>query len=310
MEVLSGGRPMTGNIVTREENRRTGPTGTQGARESDMRTSDLRQDVRDGAVPDRPRARAVLLPNLLRPGQANPTGPGRAGMHSLQDMEACRGVRGEPAATGEASSALRPVPPEVRAGPEGARPGEGDQKPASDHPRGVRDDVRGLRADPHRAERCVLDLWNRPAGGWTPATCGGPLSCDGSCAWAAMQQLQRGPGVLSGQPVATGFGDQLSGPPIGVLEPGPVWHASVAPQRAFYGKTMCERRAVAALDGLGDPSLGEWREWSGRAFHLRRRLSAVEQQRVGPVVDIRRTPEASRRADTLGRLLAFAPPQV
>jgi hypothetical protein len=92
---------------------------------------------------------------------------------------------------------------------------------------------------------------------------------------------------------------------------GPVWHVSVAPLRAFYGATLCERRAREELDGLGAPELGEWAEWTGRALHLRRRLSPAEQSRVGPVLDIRRTPEAVRRAAVLpGRLLALAPPEV
>lgn len=73
---------------------------------------------------------------------------------------------------------------------------------------------------------------------------------------------------------------------------------------------MCEQRAAAALDGLGDPALGEWHEWSGRAYHIRRRLTSVEQERVGPVVDIRRTSEAKRRATALGNLLAYVPSEV
>lgn len=92
---------------------------------------------------------------------------------------------------------------------------------------------------------------------------------------------------------------------------GPVWHVSVAPLRAFYGATLCEKRALQALDGLGAPELGEWREWTGRAFHIRRRLTADEQLPVGPVVDIRRTPEARDRAAALPRkLLAHIPPDV
>jgi len=57
-------------------------------------------------------------------------------------------------------------------------------------------------------------------------------------------------------------------------------------------------------------SLGEWREWTGRAFHLRRRLNLREQRHVGPVVDIRRTPEALQRAQRLGPLLANVPVEV
>jgi hypothetical protein len=86
-----------------------------------------------------------------------------------------------------------------------------------------------------------------------------------------------------------------------------VWHVSVAPRRAFYGRTLCERRAAAELDGLGDARLGEWREWTGKAFHLRRRLTAAEQQPIGPAVDVRGTPEAMRRATALGPLLRLAP---
>ena len=80
--------------------------------------------------------------------------------------------------------------------------------------------------------------------------------------------------------------------------------------RQFYGRTMCQRRAIAALDGLGDAALGEWHEWSGNAYHVRRRLSAAEQRRVGPAVDIRGTPEAPRRAFSLGRLLSVVPPEM
>lgn len=90
---------------------------------------------------------------------------------------------------------------------------------------------------------------------------------------------------------------------------GPVWHVSVAspglPLRARL-EAECERQ----LTGVGDATLGEWREWTGRAFHLRRRLSVREQRAVGPVVDIRGTPEARQRAERLGSLLAYAPAEV
>jgi hypothetical protein len=65
------------------------------------------------------------------------------------------------------------------------------------------------------------------------------------------------------------------------------------------------------LGGVGDASLGEWREWTGKAFHIRRRLSAAEERRSGlTVVDVRGTPEAARRAESLGDLLRLVPPQV
>lgn len=53
--------------------------------------------------------------------------------------------------------------------------------------------------------------------------------------------------------------------------------------------------AFEALEGVGDATLGEWEEWTGHAFHVRRRLSADEAERVGPVLDVRGTEEARRR---------------
>lgn len=90
---------------------------------------------------------------------------------------------------------------------------------------------------------------------------------------------------------------------------GPVWHASVA-TRGIAIPARLEAEAVRQLSGVGDPALGEWREWTGHAFHIRRRLSVREMPRVGPVVDVRRTPEALRRAGRLGDLLRFAPAEV
>lgn len=74
---------------------------------------------------------------------------------------------------------------------------------------------------------------------------------------------------------------------------------------------MCERRARDALARLGDPEAGEWGEWSGSAFHLRRRLSFAEAVPVGPALDIRGTPEARRRVDMLpGAVLPYVPSHV
>jgi hypothetical protein len=90
---------------------------------------------------------------------------------------------------------------------------------------------------------------------------------------------------------------------------GPVWHVSVA-ARGLAIPAELEAECNRQLQGVGDARLGEWTEWSGRAFHLRRRLSEREQRLVGPVVDVRRTPEAVRRAERLGDLLAYALPEV
>ena len=88
---------------------------------------------------------------------------------------------------------------------------------------------------------------------------------------------------------------------------GPVWHASVA---GSILKAVLEREAERQLLGVGDASAGEWREWTGKAFHIRRRLSDREQRSVGPVEDIRGSDEARMRASRLGGLLALAPPEV
>lgn len=69
------------------------------------------------------------------------------------------------------------------------------------------------------------------------------------------------------------------------------------------GPTTLAVVAEKVLDGVGDATLGEWREWTGRAYHLRRRLSATEQAVVGEVVDVRGTPEAERRLRPVRHLL-------
>ena len=68
-------------------------------------------------------------------------------------------------------------------------------------------------------------------------------------------------------------------------------------------KDTLRRIALGALRGVGDVSRGEWEEWTGRAYHVRRRLSAHEQQSVGNVVDIRGTPEAALRLAAVRHLL-------
>ena len=94
------------------------------------------------------------------------------------------------------------------------------------------------------------------------------------------------------------------------MRAGPVWHASAATRGGIPIPEILEREALRQLAGVGDPMLGEWREWTGRAFHIRRRLTEAEQQRTGPVADIRRTPEALRRAVAIGARLSFAEPEV
>lgn len=84
-----------------------------------------------------------------------------------------------------------------------------------------------------------------------------------------------------------------------------MWHASVASMPDVrFGKRTLAHEARRALEGVGDTSLGEWEEWTGYAFHLRRRLSRSEEAVVGPVIDIRGTDEAGKR---LGAVWRFVP---
>lgn len=66
-----------------------------------------------------------------------------------------------------------------------------------------------------------------------------------------------------------------------------------------------EALAVAALDGVGDAALGEWRTPGEVAYHVRRRLSTAEAIGAGlSVRDLRGTPEGVGR---LRKLLTQCP---
>ena len=61
--------------------------------------------------------------------------------------------------------------------------------------------------------------------------------------------------------------------------------------------------AFEILDDYGDASAGEWTEDRPRAFHLRRRLSAQEQEIVGDAVDCRETDEGVKRFQAIKSVL-------
>lgn len=75
---------------------------------------------------------------------------------------------------------------------------------------------------------------------------------------------------------------------------GPVWHVSAQDQIGNI-PVLVRTAAYDLLKGVGDETAGEWTEMPGRVFHLRRRLSEAEAELVGPVIDVRGTPEAARR---------------
>lgn len=82
-----------------------------------------------------------------------------------------------------------------------------------------------------------------------------------------------------------------------------MWHASVAKGT----EEECRMAALVALIGVGDPELGQWEQWSGKIFHVRRRLTEREQsQYVGPVKDIRQTAEARRRISLVPHAVEIA----
>lgn len=86
-----------------------------------------------------------------------------------------------------------------------------------------------------------------------------------------------------------------------------MWHASIASHVPGVPLDELWRAAMIALAGVGDAGAGEWREVGERAVHLRRRLSAVEAARVGPVVDIRGTWDARKRVQRMAR---YVPPHL
>jgi hypothetical protein len=77
-----------------------------------------------------------------------------------------------------------------------------------------------------------------------------------------------------------------------------VWHASVVHQSR--SKDKMESLARKALRGVGDVT-NEWSEWTGYAFHVRRRLTEHEQKifLIGEVCDLRGTKEATSRLHKL-----------
>ena len=56
---------------------------------------------------------------------------------------------------------------------------------------------------------------------------------------------------------------------------------------------------MIALAGVGDANLGQWQEWTGFAFHVRRRLTAEEQAITGDAIDCRGTDEWQKRYDAM-----------
>jgi hypothetical protein len=87
-----------------------------------------------------------------------------------------------------------------------------------------------------------------------------------------------------------------------------VWHCSVSAKYGKYSRAAMRRFADAALAGVGDATLGEWETPGDIALHVQRRLTPAEAAMVGPLLDIRGTPEAERRAAVVRARVAIALP--
>lgn len=66
-------------------------------------------------------------------------------------------------------------------------------------------------------------------------------------------------------------------------------------------------QALKAIDGVGDETLGQWEERGMSAYHIKRRLTAEEQESVGVACDIRGSREAEDRLQRAWRWLAQGP---
>ena len=94
---------------------------------------------------------------------------------------------------------------------------------------------------------------------------------------------------------------------------GSVWHVSVSPSPwVSVNRHTLFKQCLKALRGVGSASKGEWKEVGGttpdgrRIVHVRRRLSAREDARIGPAIDIRNTDEAWDRYTAMALLLPEA----
>jgi hypothetical protein len=72
-------------------------------------------------------------------------------------------------------------------------------------------------------------------------------------------------------------------------------------------KHWLRRCALDALKGVGDRECAQWEDWSGYAYHVKRRLTPEEQEYVGEALDIRGTEEAIKRHAAVMR---FLPPEL
>jgi hypothetical protein len=76
------------------------------------------------------------------------------------------------------------------------------------------------------------------------------------------------------------------------------------------GSKALRELALSALEGVGDEVAGQWEEFTGKAFHIRRRLTLEEQMPIGPAVDVRGTQEALNRINAVRIVLPYLPAEM
>lgn len=75
----------------------------------------------------------------------------------------------------------------------------------------------------------------------------------------------------------------------------------------MLGSKALRELALQALEGVGDEVAGQWEEFTGKAFHVRRRLTLEEQTPIGPAVDVRGTREALNRLNAVRIVMPYLP---
>lgn len=84
-----------------------------------------------------------------------------------------------------------------------------------------------------------------------------------------------------------------------------MWHASTMMRSGLLlpDEHLLRTGAFDALKGIGDESRGQWEEWTGKIYHVKRRLSRQEQRQTGDARDIRGTREAQKRRAAVQRYI-------
>lgn len=78
----------------------------------------------------------------------------------------------------------------------------------------------------------------------------------------------------------------------------------------MLGSKILRQYALDALRDVGDETSGQWEEYTGKAFHIRRRLTLEEQSSIGEAIDIRGTREAMNRINAVRIVVPFLPEEM